>query len=64
MNPYRTSHYEPYGTYEEARIVVEKLKETGGFAIGSGHGEIVIASSIEQLSDKIESILAFLNIEN
>jgi len=64
LNLYRTCRYEPYGTYLEARRVVNKLKKSDGFAIAKGHGEIFIAETIHQLSDKIDAVLAFLNIEN
>jgi len=57
---YRTHLYEPYGTLAEAKAVVKMFSGTDGFAIARGHGELIIGESIEEIEQKILSILAHL----
>lgn len=60
LKTYRTRLYEPYGTYAEAKAVVNKLGKTEGFAIAKGHGELIIDEDIEKIEQKILLILRLL----
>lgn len=60
LSYYRTSRYASYGTSAEAEAVVEKLRETGNFAIAYGHGEFVMASNFPQAKAVVDKILSLL----
>lgn len=60
LNHYRTSRYASYGTPAEAKAVVEKLRETGDFAIAYGHGEFILAPSFTEAKAVVDKMLNLL----
>lgn len=60
LSHYRTSRYASYGTLAEAEAVVEKLRETGDFAIAYGHGEFIMTSNFTQAKAVVDKILSLL----
>jgi hypothetical protein len=57
FNKYRTAWYVPYGTQEEAEVLVDTFKETGNFAIAYGHGEFILAYDFQEVKNILVNIL-------
>lgn len=53
---YKTSKYVSYSIVEEAKTIVEKLRETGNFVIAFGHGEFCFTENFAEARKVISKI--------